>query len=116
MDQVPSSRIHTPPPARSIQREERFELLKAHFHSLEARVSEQEFVPEMTALMVEPHARGDQSASPRDWNPDDIVRIDEILRRGAQIELRKDPTKDADLPPIAAIALSGQAKVLSKSY
>src|SRR5688500_7358038 len=65
--------------------------------------------------MVQTHAGREESPTPRDRKPDHIVGIDEVGRRGIEIELRKDAGENTDLPPVTSVPFSNHTEVLAKT-
>jgi hypothetical protein len=95
------SRVNAERP--TVEREDHLRGLERDVLALERRVvlAQQELVAQVRALMVEPQARGERTASHRDRKPDDVIGVDQIVGRLVEIELGEHAALEAHLKTVA---------------
>ena len=67
------------------------------------RLTEDEFVPQVRALVIEPQAPRELPAPHRERQPDQIVGVDQVERRCVEIELGVDRAVERELHPFAEV-------------
>src|SRR5262245_36804356 len=87
-----------------LERYEQVEDLDAQvlaLHSVGKTVVEEELVSEVAALMIEAEPRRPRSVPVRQNRPHQVVGVQEVERRGREVELREDDAEQADLKAVA---------------
>ena len=106
-------------------RPKRSELLRyQQLHRLEREVlandilaAEKVFIPQMRALVIQLRPDAEAVAAERQRHADDIVGVDQIVRRRAHVELREDAADDVELEALTGVrtAKPHQAKAVANA-
>ena len=78
-------------------RHQEFDRLEREVLANDLLAAEQVFVAEMRALVIQLGAEAEAVAAERQRKPDDVVGVDQIVRRRAQVELGEDAADDVEL-------------------